>query len=75
MEVQKERRKNRCIGRRMVGWMNGQMGGWMEGRKGGTGEGRKRSESRYNWEDRGRIGEKVGKVVITSVNGQIWPNC
>lgn len=46
----------------------------MEGRKGGKGEGRKRSESRYNWEDRGRIGEKTGKVIITSVNGQIWPN-
>ena len=73
MEVQKERKTNRWIGRRMVGWMDGWIDGWTGGREGGREEGRGLREGitrrMEEW-----MGEKIGEVIIGWVNGQMWPN-
>ena len=70
MEAQKERRKNRCIGRRMVGWMDG----WKEERE-GRGKGGRGLRAGVTGRMEERIGEKIGKVIIISMDRQIWPNC
>lgn len=55
--------------RQKDGWMDG----WKEEREGRGKGGRGLRAGETGWMEE-RIGEKIGKVIITSVNRQIWPN-
>ena len=49
------------------------MDGWKEERE-GRGKGGRGLRAGITGRMEERIGEKIGKVITTSVNGPIWPN-